>query len=271
MKTVSVFSWNPRRPVAASVLGKRIRGLARTNNFGDLLGPLLAAQIASPAPVRVIHGPRPQKLLTIGSVLHYARDSDCVWGSGVNGKVAINMHRFSNLDVRAVRGPLTRAFLQDRGIAVPEVFGDPGLLTPVLFPKLRDRALDKKFDLTIVPNLNDLPNFAGYDHVLDPTQAMDTCLERIAMSRFVVGSSLHAIVVAESLGIPARIVSSPNESEFKYRDYYEGTGRTDVDFAPSIASALAMGGVAPAVFDPSRLLDAFPIDLWGLSRSEALQ
>lgn len=75
-----------------------------------------------------------QKLIATGSVLHFAKDGDTVWGSGINGKIPAERNTFSTLDVRAVRGPKTRAFLLERGIAVPEVYGDPGLLTPMFSP-----------------------------------------------------------------------------------------------------------------------------------------
>ncbi len=37
-------------------------------------------------------------------------------------------HTYKTLDVRSVRGPLTAKFLSKRGIFVPEIYGDPGLL-----------------------------------------------------------------------------------------------------------------------------------------------
>ncbi len=52
-----------------------------------------------------------QKLMSIGSVMHFAKTQDVIWGTGVNGKVDINLHKFGQLDVRAVRGPKTRKFL----------------------------------------------------------------------------------------------------------------------------------------------------------------
>ncbi|WP_149543143.1 polysaccharide pyruvyl transferase family protein, partial [Serratia marcescens] len=70
------------------------------------------------------------KLLSIGSVMHFANQGDCVWGTGVNGKIPLDKLNFSRLDVRAVRGPKTRKVLQDKGIDVPEVYGDPALLLP---------------------------------------------------------------------------------------------------------------------------------------------
>ncbi|WP_367652612.1 polysaccharide pyruvyl transferase family protein [Rhodococcus pyridinivorans] len=191
-----------------------------------------------------------------------AREGDCIWGSGVNGKVSDSEYGFRNLDVRAVRGPLTRDFLLARGINVAETYGDPGLLLPMLFPWLGEIACQKRYDTTIVPNLNDLSMIGHDDRILDPRSPLKVCLERIAQSERVVGSSLHGIIVAESLGIPARLISSSAESPFKYTDYYRGTGRSDYKPAASVEEALELGGEPPISWDPDPLLRAFPSDLW---------
>lgn len=49
---------------------------------------------------------------------------DTIWGTGINGKVSEDLHKFEKLDVRAVRGPLTRNYLISKGINCPEVYGD---------------------------------------------------------------------------------------------------------------------------------------------------
>lgn len=183
-----------------------------------------------------------------------------MWGAGVNGKIGANEHSFSRLDVRAVRGPFTRAFLQERGVEAPEVYGDPGLLVSRVFPEFKTQEADRR-GVVVVPNLND-----GVDRrdsrVLDPTSPLDGCLRVIAKSSLVVGSSLHAIVVAESFGVPARLVRSQNEHRLKYDDYYSGTGRADYVVAGSVDEAIEMGGEVPPSYDASALVAAFPSELW---------
>jgi pyruvyltransferase len=87
-------------------------------------------------------------------------------------------------------------------------------------------------------------------------------LQTIAASEFVTGSSLHAIVIAESLGIPARLMRSSHEPEFKYLDYYLGSGRRGYEAAGSAGEAMARGGEPAPRWDPDPLLAAFPRDLW---------
>jgi pyruvyltransferase len=156
---------------------------------------------------------------------------------------------------------LTRRFLTERGIDVPEVFGDPALLLPRLAPELFSRR-EARSKVTIVPNFNDIPKHGVDQRILDPRLPVEVCLARIAGSEFVTGSSLHGIVVAESLGIPARLVVSAVEHPFKYEDYYLGTGRVGVGAAASVEEAISAGGREPPAFDGDALLNAFPLDLW---------
>jgi len=234
----------------------------RVNNFGDLLGPLLITRILAKYQVNPRGAPSDRRLLSIGSVLHFARDHDVIWGTGVNGKRPDTDYVFRTLDVRAVRGPRTREFLCGRGIDAPAIFGDPALLLPCIMPELVDHAQAKRHPLTVVPNFNDFSAYEPAPTLLDPRSPVGVCLKRIAQSELVVGSSLHAIVVAESLGIPARLISSSSESPFKYEDYYLGTGRPSVDTARTVDEAINMGGESGPIFDAERLLSAFPFDLW---------
>jgi pyruvyltransferase len=263
VRQVEVFAWNPRRCARLPARIDRY-GLVgtRPNNFGDLLGPIIVARLLARAGLRQRFGRRRQTLLSVGSVLHFAHDGDVIWGTGLNGKVPAQLHQFSNLDVRAVRGPLTRSFLEARGVRCPGVFGDPALLLPELMPDLVKASKSKRFSLTVVPNLNDIGSWATGPDVLDPRTPVLDCLTRIVQSEFVVGSSLHGIVVAEAFGVPARGIASATEDPTKYEDYFQGTGRVGVQLASSVAEATKLEPQPPPSVDLGSLLDAFPADLW---------
>lgn len=230
-------------------------------NFGDHLATVVTNRILGGAgvmPDEEVN--RSRRLFSVGSVLHFAKTGDTVWGSGINGKIAADQHRFEDLDVRAVRGPKTAAFLRERGVRVPDVYGDPALLVPTLFPgrfvpEVRQPAL-------FVPNLHDAVSSAGIDAV-SPLSGWNRIVQRIVEAEFVAASSLHGLILAEAYGIPARYVRlSETESLFKYEDYVMGTGRERLDYATSIGQALEMGGMPPIRFDAPALLAAFPWDLW---------
>lgn len=259
---VEVVHWNPRK----YTLLRRFAFGPRKNNFGDLLGPEIVARLAGVTVGELGPGGE-RRLLSVGSILHFASDGDVVWGSGVNGKVLDDQYRFADLDVRAVRGPKTRAFLQKRGIEVPEVYGDPGLLVPELFGNLELKNRKRTRELLVLPNLNDFRSLETQYRALavHPSAGLETCLVAIAESQLVVASSLHAIIVAESLGIPAVLVRSARESPFKYEDYYLGTGREPIPSVATIAEGIKRGEQSePAnlLWDSKPLLDAFPLDLW---------
>ena len=264
---VDVVHWNPRSPLLPGRIGRRLPFGPRRNNFGDLLGPALVSRLVDQRVPRDSEKSSAQKrLVAIGSIIHFAAEGDVVWGSGMNGKVAPEEYRFRTLDVRAVRGPLTRKALIERGIDVPEVFGDPGLLTPEVFGEVPGWARAKQHALSIVPNLHDFPRWRQHPDVVDPTAPLLTVLERIARSERVVGSSLHGVIVAESLGIPATLMRPSTEPLFKYEDYYRGTGRDQFPVTDSLSEALATSGDPIAAWSSRPLLESFPADLWPAAR-----
>ncbi len=262
--TVDVVHWNPRRNLLESRQRLPVRG--RVNNFGDLIGPLVVERMLAAHDVDASCATlQPRRLVSVGSILHLAHDGDVVWGSGVNGTIPPSEHQFTSLDVRAVRGPLTREFLLARGITAPEVYGDPGLLVPLLMPELQDWANTKHREVLVAPNFRDFESsrvHAG-PNCLDPRGGLMRALRAIAGSEVIVASSLHAIVIAEALGIPVVRVASSAESEFKYRDYYLGTRREPVEAAPTLADAFAELPQSGVLIVPeTALMSAFPFDLW---------
>ena len=199
-----------------------------------------------------------QQLLALGSILHFARDGDIVWGSGLNGKIERAKHTFSHLDVRAVRGPLTRNFLRSKGIYCPTVYGDPALLMPLFFPELKVLPM---LEYIVIPNKNEIDEFKKYPNVVLPTQDCMTVVDKILKAKFVISGSLHGIVVAEAFGIPARLLKiTSKEPIFKYQDYYWGTGRKKFKIAYSLEEALKLGGEAKPIIDLKKLLESFPYD-----------
>jgi len=256
---VRVVSWNPR----TVQVHERVRIGRRLDNFGDVLGPVIVDRMLEVAGIRRSESGRKKKrLLAVGSILSMARDGDTVWGIGANGKTLNKHQRFRTLDVRAVRGPLTREFLLAKGIPVPEIYGDPALLIGKLWDRDQLAAGAPHREVTVIPNFHDFETAESSANLVNPRWPVWKVISAIAASDYVVGSSLHAIVVAESLGIPARLVDSQIEPPFKYRDYYEGTGRLRYESAATAKDAIEMGGEPLPDWDPQPLMDAFPYDLW---------
>lgn len=260
---VEVTHWNPRRnrwpyPINRFQIGPRV------NNFGDLLGPAIVERIVRDSCL----GPAAssaRNLLTVGSIMGLAEDRDVVWGTGVNAKVAVESHVFSELDVRAVRGPRTAAFLRARDIHVPEVFGDPALLVPQLFPEWAPVATHRK--LGVLPNFHDFTRYRSHPDVISPIGSPDDVIREIVACEAIVASSLHGVIIAEAFGIPAVAIESGVEHPFKYLDYFEGTGRPEVPLVADFDEALRLvrSSSWPTLeesWDPEPLSAAFPDDLW---------
>jgi pyruvyltransferase len=236
-------------------------------NFGDYISLELVERIVQ-KPVRTLltNYRKQKKLLAIGSIFSFAADNDVVWGAGINGRLLkLKHYRFAKLDIRAVRGPLTRQFLYENfSIESPEIYGDPALLFPYFFPEFK-RKDNPTYDYIVIPHYSELSLFPNTKdpHVVYPTEPWNVVIEKILDSRFVIASSLHGIVIAEAYGIPARMLRvTKNEGLFKYRDYYLGTNRPYFQYATSVQEALKMGGEAPGECDLKKLYEAFPFEFW---------
>lgn len=236
-------------------------------NMGDYLSKVIVASALSLQDKTLIEKRNlGQRLIAIGSVLHFANTGDTVWGSGINGKIPAERNAFGMLDVRAVRGPKTREFLMARGIAVPEVYGDPGLLMPRFFPA---DALGppRPRPFAIVPHFNEpADKYRAYaEHLVFPNCKPAQFVRQLLGAELVVSSSLHGLILAEAYGIPAVYLDWGNgEDRFKYDDYYFGTRRTQWHAGRTVEECLALGGNGS--FDlatlQAQLLAAFPYDLW---------
>lgn len=258
VRGVEVFHWNPRRPLLRGRPGKFLPKRGLVNNFGDMIGPELVRSLAGPGP-RASHDTR---LLAVGSILHFARNGDVVWGSGVNGKVPLEQIVAGAIDVRAVRGPLTAEVLKARGLEVPDIFGDPALLLPELLGITRNAAPSRRF--VVIPNLHDERFWRRHPESISPRLPFETVVRIIADAEQVIASSLHGLVIADALGVPAAMLRPSQESLFKYEDYYEGTGRKLPRVSENLGDALEHP--APTLTSSSDALrESFPSNLWPAS------
>lgn len=259
--------WNPLRPHSNPLLRRAPRRVARrfrrpTQNFGDLLAPLIVSRMLERAGIPGSTQPR-TRLLTVGSILHLAAPGDVVWGTGRNGRIGSGEHTLDDLDIRAVRGPCTREWLLDLGVDCPAVFGDPAMLLPMLRLDLVALSGQRRHGVTFVSHIDD-PSISvprGI-RVLSPRDEVETILRAVVGSELVVATSMHPVIVAEAFGVPARSIVNRSEPEFKFADHYRSTGRPDYRRASSVADAIELGGERPPEIDLEPLLAAFPLELF---------
>lgn len=227
-------------------------------NFGDELSFAIVRELISQN-IDVCDSSHSPKLLALGSILHFASNGDTVWGSGINGKARRRLAPdVKALDVRAVRGPLTKKYLIHRKISCPEIYGDPGLLFSTLFPQYKKKGgggtkvIGHYHDHDLLKKMG-IPFISTGDKI-------ESIVNEICTADFIISTALHGIVVAESIGVPACYLRLSNKEHlFKFHDYYEGTGRK-LKYASNISKAEKLGGGDRLTFDAQKLMDAFPYD-----------
>lgn len=218
------------------------------SNWGDLINPYVASELSGERVVNILtKKSRPLKALqrirkkpkpefsVIGSILGWSDWRDDVteiWGSGViDPSWKMN---YKPRKVHAVRGPYSADWLKSFGIECPQVYGDPGLLMPQITGIARTAS---KYKLGIIPHYVDLDNLhvnrlvneSEGVHLISPLMGREDFMREVAQCEAIASSSLHGVILADSLGIANVWVQFSNRvigSGFKFRDYFAGARRT---------------------------------------------
>lgn len=219
----------------------------KNSNFGDLLNEFLVEEIFGR---RVVYAdPLDCEICAIGSILDVfldhrgfvnrlfhpfaMRPSVTVWGSGFIKQPKSSSgdkHLRRQLRVQAVRGKHTLQRLQKiTGEELNRVaLGDPGLLASKL---IKQNLIKKEFELGIVPHYTDQEQlyFQQMADRIPGSRIIDICappmnvLQEIAACKVIVATAMHALIVADSLGIPNQwLVASESITggRYKFDDYY---------------------------------------------------
>lgn len=233
-------------------------------NFGDFLSlPVFHYMIQQMGIDEHKRLSRTKHLYAIGSILFWGRQDAVIWGSGLLNYPPEGTYRSRkfHLDIRAVRGPVTREILMKEGFDCPEIYGDPAIIMPLVYkPKC-----EKNYEFNIIKHK---ANFSGggENEISILCNDYRTIIDQIASSNLIISSSLHGIIIAEAYGVPAVMLhdSRPDFNLLKYNDYYFSTGRYNYPIAKSIEEALE---ITPAPLPDlenmrKKLMRAFPADLW---------
>lgn len=156
-------------------------------------------------------------LFAIGSILDFANKKTICWGSGFREPYS----KFRGGTVVAVRGKLSRDILPHHQ-EIP--LGDPALLLPLLYkPKVENR---QDF-IKIIPHFldyNDMyEQYSNKYKIIDiRTKNVESFIDQIVSSKFILSTSLHGLIIAHAYGIPALwiIKGSIASSGFKFYDYF---------------------------------------------------
>lgn len=250
-------------------------------NVGDALNPYLVTKLVNKDSTVSWVNTNCQKnhYLCIGSVIDRANRFTTVWGSGLLGNQSKFLPKEKPFSIRAVRGPLTRQYLQQNDIDCPEVYGDPGILTSTLY---KPKSSEKKYDFGIIPHFVDRDNAIikkletlGNVKIIDVrTDNIEFFVDTIMSCRMIFSSSLHGLIFADSYGIPnlwttfnshfwnrSRVIGNG----FKFRDYFLSVNRkqeksfnlNNVNDLDKLSGYCEIGETS-TLFDP--LLSAMPFN-----------
>jgi pyruvyltransferase len=193
-------------------------------NFGDAISPIIVEHCSGKKPERA-KVDETGKLLACGSIVQFACDDDVIWGSGVHpchaDTLGFESVRPKHLKITAIRGPISRSVLLDAGYECPEIYGDPGVLLPLIYPEIKRRIM---FDFGVMPHLDQKNFHPGNCRLLNVRQDPRQILLEMLTCKKVISASLHGIICAEAFGIPA-IWLACKQGRMKYDDYYASTGR----------------------------------------------
>ena len=150
-----------------------------------------------------------------------------VWGAGVIDK----NERLDNppKKILAVRGPLTRQWLLEKGIPCPEIYGDPAMLIAEIY---MPKDIKKRYKLGIIPHYDDfnhqslqalknnpevlLIRMEGYKDWLE-------VIDQIVSCDYIASSSLHGLIMAEAYNIPNLWIEISGKlmgGHFKFHDFF---------------------------------------------------
>lgn len=205
--------------------------------------------------------------LVIGSTLNLlTKPSSIIWGAGcISDKIKLPA---IPKKVLAVRGPLTKKFLDNQGIECPEVYGDPALLLPFHY---RPSNSHKKYDVGLIQHVSENKiEIPGCHNIsMRDYKRWTDVIDEICSCEVIASSSLHGLIVAEAYGIPNVWIESKEllGGEFKFHDFFLSIGSDrgmpyDIEKIKSYKDLidLSLEAVAPT-FDLKPLLNTCPFEL----------
>ncbi|MGV8871130.1 MAG: polysaccharide pyruvyl transferase family protein [Rhodococcus sp. (in: high G+C Gram-positive bacteria)] len=222
---------------------RQVRFTGVRPNFGDELTPGL---------VRALFGfkcswrrAKRSEMIGAGSTLEMVQLMDArkglkVWGSGFMLSETARKEDFSypDFDFYAVRGHLSLSRVHsDREVAI----GDPGLLANRVYP--RSQCVPGRIGLVyhwmhkedpVVQSLAREKNVT----LIDPSRNPTDVIADITACEFVMSTSLHGLIVADSYGVPNAWIKLTQEiggNGYKFEDYYSVFDRTALQHSSDLA------------------------------------
>ena len=151
-----------------------------------------------------------------------------IWSAGFITTPDNEIEPIKNLNISSVRGELSKQIIGRIYEDCSEITtGDAGLLAG----ELVNVSSVKKYDIGIIPHIREqnelqfqlLQKNTPRSIIIDVSEDPLEILRKVAQCKCIVSSSLHGLIVADSLSIPnkwIRLTNRPLGDGFKFRDYY---------------------------------------------------
>ncbi|MGK9126600.1 polysaccharide pyruvyl transferase family protein [Olivibacter sp. SA151] len=241
-------------------------GPEKKPNVGDLLSKVTFDYLMKYKGVQSLRAKRTTRITFIGSVIQFLTADAVVYGSGFLFEYVAEQFakKQLKLDIRAVRGPLTRAKLKEIGYSVPEVYGDPAILLPIFYSPT---IASQKKDFLVIPHWKTVDKYVqmGYPVLSPLTDDWKNFINEIASAKLIISSSLHGVIIAEAYGVPAILLDEVEKGNlFKYEDYFLSTGRKEFVKVKTVEEGLVIPTPSLPNLETMKdeLLNAFPSDIF---------
>uniref|UniRef100_A0A6C0LCM5 Polysaccharide pyruvyl transferase domain-containing protein n=1 Tax=viral metagenome TaxID=1070528 RepID=A0A6C0LCM5_9ZZZZ len=198
-------------------------------NIGDIITPYLYKKFKKEEPIHWTNYFKTNEdiILSTGSILNNISTNSnvIIWGSGIIKKKE-NLN--SVKQVLAVRGPITRKVLLDNNIYCPEIYGDPALCLPKVYPKKKNY----KYKLGIIPH------FVDYDvifnlycdnneiNIISTRLDVEPFIDEVCKCKKIISTSLHGLIISHAYSIPGIAI--------KISDKLCGDGTKFIDYKLSV-------------------------------------
>lgn len=211
-------------------------------NIGDALNEYLITSYLKEGTLEwVDSGYSNSHFLCIGSILKYANKNSVIWGSGIISDSKKDLPKETPKKILSVRGPLTRSALINNGFTCPDRYGDPAILLSDIY--MPDHFGDNEIGI--------IPHFVDKDRKIlskiskDPrikiidveTTDVVNFVNELCSCKYILSSSLHGLIIADSYNIPNLWVDMRGSrlwksgivgSGFKFRDYFLSVSRKNM-------------------------------------------
>lgn len=214
-------------------------------NFGDEFSSPLITQLFG-FHTEATRNPNEADLFAIGSILSFLNSASTIkkkvycWGSGFidDAPLSIENDQVKNFHFSAVRGRKTLNRIKEFQPHISVPLGDPGILVNLIYPPSNQKSnqigIVHHFidcDTPLVSRLRSDPRFL----IINPLDPPAEVARQISSCPFVLSSSLHGLIFADSYHIPNAHITFSDQvmgGEYKFTDYDSAFNRKHLDADP---------------------------------------